>query len=109
MKRKEVSALHAEQVLHKWLLGTAVGMPGRRRQVLEAAVQAALEETTVTVTGLGWALASETDPRHGINRVDRWVDNGHRHAERVGRYGNLAQAVIGTRQRPLMSFAFNQE
>ena len=95
--------MHAQSIITKILNPTVEQIHSARRQVLVAAVSAALSGQALSVTALGRRLDSGVDEKHQIKRVDRLLSNRHLQRERMSIYQALARQMLGTCPRPLIA------
>lgn len=83
--------MHATEVLDTSIGQSCQTMHQGRFEALKAAVEAALSQRCVSVTGLGRAIEGRVDEKHSIKRMDRLVGNNHLLQEAPAVY----QAMMG--------------
>ncbi|MGH6629161.1 MAG: transposase, partial [Burkholderiales bacterium] len=94
--------MQAGTILQKLLVQVCGSMHAVRRTALEAAVSAAVQSQTLTVTGLGRALVSPAREKHCIKRADRLLSNAHLQGERQALFRALARRLVGAQRHPIM-------
>jgi len=65
--------MHATQLLNNYLYNTCQSVHKRRLQSLMASVRAVMFDKTLSVTGIGRAIQSDTTQKHNIKRADRLI------------------------------------
>ena len=94
--------MHAEQLLHIWLLNVLPEMHGRRRSALGAAMTGVLFGGRLAVTALGRSLLGSAKKKHNIKRVDRLLSNKHLQSETTEIYRSLAHQFVGEQEQPII-------
>ena len=94
--------MQAASILHRLIMQVSGSMHLVRRTALEAAVWAAVRSQTLTVTGLGRALAGPAREKPCIKRADRLLSNAHLQSERQALYRALSRRFVGAQRHPVL-------
>lgn len=94
--------MHAEKLLHRWLLNVLRGMHRKRVLALGAVMTGAFHGRRLTVTSLGRSLRGGAKEKHNIKRADRLLSNKHLHSERLGIYEAVSRELLGAMRQPVI-------
>jgi len=94
--------MHAEKLLHRWLLDVLPNMHKRRLGCLGVLISSAMMGGLLTVTGLGRSIQSLAKEKHNIKRADRLLSNKKLQGERLEIYKSLSERLLGEAEEPLI-------
>lgn len=90
------------QMVHQALYQNCPELHKKRLDTLMTAVQALQSSDTLTLTSLGRHIGNDTQVKHSIKRMDRFLGNHHLHTERACVYRWLARFSCAANPMPVV-------
>lgn len=94
--------MHTRTVLQKFFQRSLPSIHARRLQSLQMAVDAVVNGSSVSITGMGRHLRSSARIKHNVKRIDRLVGNQHLHNERKLLYTMMSRWLLKSIEQPLI-------
>lgn len=94
--------MHATQLLNNYLFKLCQGVHRARLRSLMVSVRAVMTEKTLSVTGIGRAIHSNTTQKHKIKRADRLVGNPKLNSDRLAFYRAIAHWLLRGQHQPII-------
>lgn len=94
--------MNVRSYLGRFVADVTPSMHKVRRACFQAAIESAMQGGSLSITGLGRHLRSQTHEKHRIKRIDRLCGNDRLHRQTGAIYGHLARRLVGGLSRPVI-------